>query len=366
MEHEQIKEYITEKNIIAFQQLLQKYCKSYKTKKTDMSDKEWLEQLFHLELLKPRKAKGYARNIVNAIKIYQKNLESLQEAIQKGIPKEQWLSEKIQDVSVGMAIDEYGQMLQIVRDILYQKNIELAEALQHSFDGYIQSNLEPDSMKEEKDVAIYTETISNIGYSYYQTKDLIMSIEKNVEMITLQTTAVTTGFTIAYQDVHSKKPINQERNDFSFKIVIAGMLPIAAQKEWFPFFPKEIPSSIAACISCIGIENAVILEQIATNKIPIMKGIDQMGYQMLSLIGVAWDIAEKYKVETLFLDWKPVIGIPLAIMNGFLEGIAGNWNSTSIGNTVYHTKKEVAKVAKSIAKSGMKRIKPVEQTVNHM
>ena len=353
----QPKECLTEKNIADFQYLLQKYLEDYQTKKTEISKKEWLEQLFCLELSKPRKAKGYAKTIVNMIEIYQKNLESLQEAIQHGILKEQWLSEKIQNVSVGMAIDEYGQMLQVIRDMLYQKNKELAEVLQHSVDGDIPLTPELERTREEE-ITIYAEDISKIRYSYYQTKDLILSIEKNVEVMNLQTAAITTGVKIAYQNLPSKKSIHQKQDEVMFKIAIAGILQIAVQKEWFSFLPKEVPSSMIACISCIGIENAAILEQIATKKIPMMKGIDQMGYQMLSLIGVAWDIAENYQVECLFLDWKSVLGIPFAIMNGFLEGIAFHWKSTSRKDTLYQTGKEVANITKSIAKSGIKGIRP--------
>lgn len=355
------KESFPEEMIRDFQHLLQKWLEDYQAKKIEVSNKEWLEQRFYLELAKPRKAKSYAKTIIHILEIYQKNLESLQEAIQNGILKEQWLSEKIQSISIGMAIDEYGQMLQAIQDMLYQKNKEVAEALQHSFDGNVLSNLKQEDRKEEKEKGLCEEEVST-NYSYYQTKDLISSIEKNVEIMNLQTAAITTGMTFAYQNIPSKDILYQEQDNVMMKLVIAGILQIAAQKEWFSFLPKKVPLDILACISCIGIENASILKQIAAKKLSLMKGIDQMGYQMLSLIAVAWDITEKDKVETLFFDWNPVMGIPLAIMNGFLEGIVFFWHPAKQNDTIYQTGKEVAKITRSMAKSGIKGIKPVEQS----
>lgn len=365
MDHGQTKEYMTEKNAMDFQCLLHKYWESYQTKKPDMPDQEWLGQLLCSELSKPRKAKEYARNIVRAADIYQMNITSLQEAVQQGGSTGQWLSEKIQAASVGMAIDEYGRTLRMARDILYRKNIELAGVLQHSRHGDGLSSLALDYAKEEKGIPFYTEAVPSTGYSYYQTKDLILSMEKNISMIALQTAAVTTGLTFAYQGFHGRKRASQKYNVSVLKILIAGILQTAAQKGWLPALPKKMPSSMIASISCAGIENAAVLGQIAAGKIPVMKGIDQMGYHMLSLIGGTWDIAGRDTVETLFLSWKSVLGIPLAVLNGFLEGITGYWHSTRMGDAVYHAGKEAAEITKSIAKSGIKGIRPSGQETNH-
>lgn len=47
------------------------------------------------------------------------------------------LADKIQEVSVGMAVNEYGKTLQQMDNVLYAKNAELADALSRSADGHI-------------------------------------------------------------------------------------------------------------------------------------------------------------------------------------------------------------------------------------
>ena len=47
------------------------------------------------------------------------------------------VAEKIQEASVGMAVNEYGNKLQQMDNLLYAKNAELADALSRNADGHI-------------------------------------------------------------------------------------------------------------------------------------------------------------------------------------------------------------------------------------
>ena len=132
-------EYMTEKEAKTVRKMFQKYLKQYKEKDLAVSDKEWLEELFRKELPETKKeeAERDAQEITDAIQTFDKNLASVNEAAQKGISKESWLAEKIQESSVGMTVQEYGHTLQGFDDILYTKNAELAEALTVATDGEI-------------------------------------------------------------------------------------------------------------------------------------------------------------------------------------------------------------------------------------
>ena len=134
------KEYITEQEARTVKELFRKNLKSYKEKDPSMTDQEWLEQLFNRELpgiISPEEAKKNAKEITKAIGDYDENLKLVNEAAEKGVSKEKWLADKVQEASVGMAVNEYGQKLQLVNDMLSRKNAELAEALGRSADGHI-------------------------------------------------------------------------------------------------------------------------------------------------------------------------------------------------------------------------------------
>ena len=154
------KEYITEQEARTVKELFKKYLKSYKEKDPSMSDQEWLNQLFHTELSEitsAEEAKKDAEEIVKSIKTYDENLKSVNEAAKHGISKESWLADKVGELSSGMSVNEYGHTLQSMDDILYQKNMEMSEALRRSSDGHVMMSPNLDGNIAEHMIANTTE-----------------------------------------------------------------------------------------------------------------------------------------------------------------------------------------------------------------
>ena len=133
------REYMTESEARTVKDMFKKYLKLYKEKDNKTSDEEWLAELFKKELpeITDEEAKKDSRDIVESIKTFDNNLASCNEAASRGISKETWLSNKLQEVSVGMSVNDFGRELQKIDDILYAKNVELADALSRNADGHI-------------------------------------------------------------------------------------------------------------------------------------------------------------------------------------------------------------------------------------
>lgn len=154
------KEYITEQEARTVKELFKKYLQSYKEKDPSMSDQEWLNQLFQTELsgvISAEEAKKDAEEIVKSIKTYDENLKSVNEAAKHGISKESWLADKVGELSSGMSVNEYGHTLQSMDDILYQKNMEMSEALRRSSDGHVMMSPNLDGNIAEHMIANTTE-----------------------------------------------------------------------------------------------------------------------------------------------------------------------------------------------------------------
>ena len=171
---EERKEYLTEEEARTVKELFRKYLKEYKEKDENVSDQEWLEQLFKKELpeAKEEEVKKDSKEIVEAIQVYDENLKSCNEAAEKGVSKERWLADKIQEASVGMAINEYGQTLQHVDDILYLKNEELAEQLSRKSDGHIMMSRNLDGNIAENMIADSAELSASL-----QGKNISVSVK---------------------------------------------------------------------------------------------------------------------------------------------------------------------------------------------
>ena len=107
------REYITEQEARSVISLFRKCLKSYKVKEASLSDEQWLAQWFCSELpeITPEEARKDAGNIVTSVDTYGKNLLSVNEAAQNGISKEKWLADKLQEGSVGVSVNEFGERL---------------------------------------------------------------------------------------------------------------------------------------------------------------------------------------------------------------------------------------------------------------
>lgn len=156
---EKEQEYLTKKEAETVKEMFKKYLKSYKEKDHSVSDKEWLEQLFRTELpeMKEEEIKQDAEEIVTSIKVFDENLASCNEAAAQGISKERWLTNKIQESSVGMSVNEYGRTLEQVDNVLFAKNAELADALSRNSDGHIMMSPNLDGNIAEHMIAKTTE-----------------------------------------------------------------------------------------------------------------------------------------------------------------------------------------------------------------
>ena len=83
---EKRQEYLTEEQARTVKELFKKYLRSYKEKDANMTDQEWLEQLFRTELpeMNEEEIKQDSEEIVTAIRTFDENLASCTEASKKG------------------------------------------------------------------------------------------------------------------------------------------------------------------------------------------------------------------------------------------------------------------------------------------
>lgn len=133
------REYITEEETKSVFRLFKKCLRSYKAKDATLTDEQWLAQWFRAELpeITPEQAQKDAAEIVESIDTYNDNLRSVNEAARNGVSKERWLADKLQEASVGVSVNEFGQRLAGIDNALTRANADLANRLSVSVDGNI-------------------------------------------------------------------------------------------------------------------------------------------------------------------------------------------------------------------------------------
>ena len=290
MNEEQPREYISEKDAKTVKELFAKYLKSYKEKDESMSDKEWLEQLFKTELpeISDEEAQKDAEEVVEAIDCFDENLGSVNEAAKNGVSKENWLANKIQEASVGMAVNEYGQVLQSMDDMLYQKNMELADALSRASDGHIMMSPNLDGNIAEHMIAKSAELSGQI-----QGKNIMVEVleSHNANSVDVRATNIETGKYQNYQLKFGKDAKSTialiERGNYNNQRVIVPTEQLEEVRAHFQ--AKGSDKTITDHIEAWGIEGKKFTKdemkkmQLAAQEDGIMPSMDYSHYQTKEL-----------------------------------------------------------------------------------
>lgn len=130
---------LTEEEVKEVRKIFNRFLKKYK-ENPDAETKEWLFEQLKEEL--PEKTEEelhkIAEEITVAIDEYQKDLESLNQSCRKGITKEAWLAEKLQDGAKGVAVNEFGDYLREIDRNMTQANMQMARTILRSDGGVSQ------------------------------------------------------------------------------------------------------------------------------------------------------------------------------------------------------------------------------------
>lgn len=107
--------------------LMVHFMKEYEKKPDDQSDQEWLKQRFLDEMpeMDEAEAERLSQETVEAVLQYNKNLNSLKKAREKGKTTEEWFAEKSFEAAAGMSATAFGQRMMVLDDALSTANAQM-------------------------------------------------------------------------------------------------------------------------------------------------------------------------------------------------------------------------------------------------
>ncbi len=118
---------LTEKEAKEFKALLSKFVASYSAKDAAVSDEEWLKNALKSELpnLSDEQAGEMARETLDTITEYDKNLKDLNEHCKRGESKEQWFADKVAASASGVSVIDYGNYLNSIDTSITNANNQM-------------------------------------------------------------------------------------------------------------------------------------------------------------------------------------------------------------------------------------------------
>ncbi len=118
---------ITEEEANEASKMIQKFVGDYSKKDKEMADEVWLEKELKSEL--PEKSEEeidrIANEIIDSVREYDSNYEDICKAAKNGIESNKWFSNKVEEVSTGISIIEYGNYLNAIDNSITNANAQM-------------------------------------------------------------------------------------------------------------------------------------------------------------------------------------------------------------------------------------------------
>ena len=339
-----------------------RFYKSYATKPQELGIQEWLFARLKEEL--PNREDSYiervSNDIVDGVRNFDEDLKSLDASCERGLSKEQWLANSLEQSSSGLDRNEYGNYLAEV-----DKNLALNNAqAMNSITAKAGENPVILTKNQEQDLDINKQ--EDKDWNSYSTKALALNVGKQATLSGVTGLCMDNGSYIDPQSFTDNDPEVQDfvsnsiesGIDFGLKVATTGALEIAVENGIFPFL-KDTPAGILSSIGAGIVENCKSAWKFATGKIN--------GHEFLDRVGRVATAQVKCVVDTILLKkencekigefvgsfWGPV-GAKVGKTVGTIVSSVAN---TDVGKAIGEGIKKIAKPAVDYAKNCWNTVK---------
>lgn len=244
---------------------------SYAHRDTDVAFPDWLADRLRQELpeLEQGASARLANDIIGAIAGYDKTLHELNRAVEAGQPKEEWLSEQLEEVCAGIPLNAAGEALLHMEIDLVSSNMQLMGGIdQSSTGGTSAAETEPSE------------------WNRYGIKAKIYNIGKMLQAAVLFAAANALNRHLHGEDAGAINAVIKDvlygamkASPEEVKAVVAAAIQIAAEKG---FMDMDIPLEIIGDWAGAVVEAAEALYDAANGDISLTEALDKAGRAMVA------------------------------------------------------------------------------------
>lgn len=142
---------LTEEEAEKVKEIFQRFIKAYKESGEDRQEFMWLEKQLKEEL--PEKSEEEIQemkeDIIDAIREYDKDLEDLTEKSERGVSKERWFADYLEEGAKGVAVNHYGNYLNEINETMTMANQQMFDKVMRA-DGGVKECLNLDGFIAEQ------------------------------------------------------------------------------------------------------------------------------------------------------------------------------------------------------------------------
>lgn len=164
---------LDEKSFADTQRLIREFITSYKAKDSDMSDEVWLQIKLAQELPQEtqKNIASMSREILQSVAKSNECLRDAKEARAMGQQPHEWFADRIEDIAIGMDVNQFGNTLEALDNTIRQNNQAMTDAVLKR-DGTINMNPHLDGFIAEQELVNSFNANAQINNSNYEARVL--------------------------------------------------------------------------------------------------------------------------------------------------------------------------------------------------
>ena len=250
--------------------ILKGFIVSYVKRDKSVDFSTWLAERIQKEIpyFRVSASREVSRKIIEAVGAYDKTLDELNKAIESGQSKEEWLADRMAEFCADMSVGEAGNRLQEIDNDWNTANALLM--------GEIENTV------EETAEVFEAEIMDNLNE--YSLKKMSLDIGNQAVMFGLGSAAniiknnIENGEVIDVGDVIGQVlQVGVETAAGEVKAVVTGAVKATVEKGLINILPYDTPIENICDISCLAVESAGALFDVATGKTTMTEALDRSG-----------------------------------------------------------------------------------------
>lgn len=319
---------------------LDEFVDSYMERDQDEDFSGWLSKRIQEKCpgMEYSESERVSQEIIEGVAQYKQTLSKIEEAVQSGQSKEEWLAENVAEAYAGIPVSEAGDKLQLVYNEMVSANAELMG---------------------EAPEEVTAAPAGTVEWNEYSVKEKVLQIGKQ---------AVVTGFGIAADAIKlNSETVDGQAITVDFqkaaspeevKAVVAGAIKVAAENKLTNALPSSTSTGTICDIAGVVVEGAEAMYDLSIGESTVTEALDKVGR---ASVAVASHLCVNCLQKAVFTI--PVIGPFAALLT---RGLFQRMRAPQFTEKVYTTVRSVAVSAWEGVKQTAGRIKSfVTNTVSN-
>ncbi|MCH5268527.1 MAG: hypothetical protein J1E62_09305 [Lachnospiraceae bacterium] len=278
-----------------------------------------------------------SQEIKEEINAYEAGKQEIQQAVDTGVSKEEWLSEKLMEETEGLSPEDQVDVLGSIHSgLMNSLGIEEEQSAEQTEDAPLENNM-------------IAKSIGNLVAGRVMQ---ILGDESEIE-----------SEDIPVEKCEFVEEALKNNSDAELKTLASGALVTLHRLGKLPMIPQTVPVKALTNIACFAVDHAKTICQIARKEISLTEGLSRIARDSFSAMYRIM-LGKNGKLTMAgIVDAMPILEKPMALVNKISKGITNLLGEEKIQEKIEVVRERIVPVAQSFVREFVQTSISVVQSV---